>query len=255
MRGIKTFETKSFVFDGYTKDVDKKKGIVVAAWAGIGNIDLGRDKIMPGAFKKTIIERGPNGSKKIKHCLNHDLEKGLGMPLVMEERPSVLYVETQFANNTRAKDTLELYEIGYYNEHSIGYRLFPDKVKKIGDGEDAYYEIYEVFLYEGSTVPFGMNEHTPLYEVKSGKVFVEEVLEVEKKIDVLTSALRVSGMSDETYMMLERQKEEIKKKYREMILLHRKEPTPAVTQEDEPDHLMEKQIKEQIEKQIKKLLA
>ena len=55
------------------KGADEKKGIVEGYASIFGNIDSDKDMIMPGAFSKTITERGPGSAKpRIKHLWQHN---------------------------------------------------------------------------------------------------------------------------------------------------------------------------------------
>ena len=54
------------------KDVDTDKGTIKAYYSVIGNVDSDNDIVESGAGTKTIIERGPEGSDRIKHFKFHD---------------------------------------------------------------------------------------------------------------------------------------------------------------------------------------
>ena len=51
------------VLDGAIKDVDVQTGIVTGYFSVFGNLDSDGDIVLPGAFKKTIKENGPDSSK------------------------------------------------------------------------------------------------------------------------------------------------------------------------------------------------
>ncbi len=60
------------------KDVDTKQGIVSGYFAAFGNKDSDGDIITPGAFTKTIAERGPDSQQlRIRHLQDHDYTKAV----------------------------------------------------------------------------------------------------------------------------------------------------------------------------------
>lgn len=179
-------------------DVDVKNGIVTGYYAAFNNIDNGRDMIVPGAFTKTIAERGPNGKKQILHLLNHWSSDVLGKPSVLKEDLKGLYFETKIVSTTLGVDTLKLYEAGVYNEHSIGYRTIKYEVVNAGT-DDEYYKLIELKLWEGSTVPWGMNDETPFTGFKG----LNNPAELDKKRTALLKALKVEGLTDDTFSQLE----------------------------------------------------
>ena len=71
---------------GEVKDVDAKQGIVTGYFSVFGNKDSDGDVIVPGAFKKTLMENGPESEgKRIKHLLQHDVDRPLSKPNVLKE--------------------------------------------------------------------------------------------------------------------------------------------------------------------------
>jgi len=65
------------------KDVDAKKGIVTGYFSAFNIKDSDGDIIRPGAFKRSIDEWFPKG--RIKHLMNHDPSKPLGMLQILKE--------------------------------------------------------------------------------------------------------------------------------------------------------------------------
>ena len=50
------------VLNSALTDIDTKNGIVTGIWSAFNNIDYDDDIIRPGAFAKTIADRGPTGT-------------------------------------------------------------------------------------------------------------------------------------------------------------------------------------------------
>lgn len=117
--------------DGSILDVDSNKRVVTGYASKFGNIDLHGDMMMPGAFKKTLKERGVDGKNEIWFLHNHDSAKILGKPNVLKEDSQGLYFEAKIVDTTIGSDVLKLYEEGLINQHSIGFSTIKEsKVTK-----------------------------------------------------------------------------------------------------------------------------
>ena len=108
--------------DQSVKDVDTVKGIVTGYFSVFGNLDSDGDIVMPGAFKKTIKENGPDSPKpRILHLYVHDSYKPLAKPHVLKEDKHGLYFESLISQTQLGKDVIQLYQDKVLTEHSIGY--------------------------------------------------------------------------------------------------------------------------------------
>lgn len=177
------------------KDVDE--GIVSGYLAAFGNVDSDGDEIMPGAFKKTIQEWGPSGRKRIKHFMDHDNTKAVGVFLVLKEDDYGLYYESKAGDWTAGVDFYKMAKAGAITEHSIGFKTLK-KEKSI-----SHTKLIELKLYEGSSLQgHGANEFTPLmgwkslddmeayfdrmqYAIKNKTLSVDELIILEAKIQSL----------------------------------------------------------------------
>lgn len=170
------------------KDVDAKKGIVSGYFSAFNSKDSDGDIILPGAYKKTISERGPGGKGLIKWLLDHNREKLLGKLTELKEDDYGLAYTGQVGRHTLAKDFLLMVEDGLINQHSVGF--YPVKEKYDQDARVNY--ISEIKLLEGSSLQFlGANENTPTTSLKK----LEDALELCSKLDKF---IRSSNASDET---------------------------------------------------------
>lgn len=142
------------------KDADE--GIVSGYLSAFGNIDSDGDMIMPGAFKRTIQEWGPQGRKRIKHYLDHDNTKSVGVFTVLREDDYGLYYESKAGDWTNGIDFFKMVKAGAITEHSIGFRTLR---KEKAEGHT---KITEIKLFEGSSLQgHGANEFTPIMGFKS----------------------------------------------------------------------------------------
>ena len=137
-------QRSAFTWD--IKGVDET-GYIEGLAAGYGNVDFGGDKILPGAFSKSI--QGRNG---VPMLLFHDMNRPVGRWKEFAETEEGLVAKGKIT--TKTKDGGEAYELvkdGALAGLSIGY----DAIKKRMVGKVR--ELSELFLHEVSLVSIGMN--------------------------------------------------------------------------------------------------
>ena len=170
---------------GYTVKADTEQGILKAYVSifGIEDDSWMNDIIEPGAFKKTITERGPGGANKIRVLWMHQFREVIGRPLLLEEHsrdllPEVirekyplasggLYAETQLVMEVqRAREAFALYRDGAMDEWSIGFDPIDERFDEID--KRTIRRLREIKLWEYSPVTWGANPATATVEIKSG---------------------------------------------------------------------------------------
>lgn len=180
------------------KDLDVKSGIVTGYFANFNSIDSDGDRIVKGAFAKTIRENGPEGTQLIKHLLDHKKDKAVGKIQVLKEDEIGLYYESKAGRHTDGRDFLLMAEDGIINQHSFGFRIIKEQKKSDAN------EISEVAMFEGSSIQFlGANRNTPVTGIKSETDIIEE-------LGLLERAMRNGKYSDEAFLQIE---EKIKSLY------------------------------------------
>lgn len=141
-----------------------EKGIVTIAISRFDNEDLGGDIVRKGAFVKTFKE----GGDRIKHYIDHLMKQAynVGLPVKMYETDTHGVVES--ALNLEKQIARDLYaDYKFFNEHgkslthSFGYETIKGKARQRGE------EIFEVKMYEYSTVGLSMNPETPMLDLKA----------------------------------------------------------------------------------------
>jgi HK97 family phage prohead protease len=181
------YNYKSFNLE--VKDVDTKQGVVTGYFSAFGNVDSDGDIMMPGAFKRSIQDWGPEGKGRIKHLLNHDPSKPLGKIQVLKEDEYGLYYESKVGTHTLGKDYIKMIESGLIAEHSIGFKTLREQ--KSGDAN----QIHEVMLFEGSSLTaWGANEATPLLGMKN----MNNIEQIQDQIKSFEKFIRNSDVTDET---------------------------------------------------------
>ena len=187
------------VLDGAIKDVDVQTGIITGYFSVFGNVDSDGDIVLPGAFKKTIRENGPDSSKaRILHLYMHDPSKILSKPHVLKEDKHGLYFESKISETSLGKDVLQLYRDKVLTEHSIGYQI----VKREVDEKEETQKLVELKLWEGSTVSWGANMDALVSTVKTEGKDSHSWEILIKRLDALQSAVNGS-YTDETARQLE----------------------------------------------------
>jgi len=137
---------------------DDIEGRTFKGYASTYDKDLGGDVIAPGAFAKTLAERGA----RVKVLWQHS--EPIGRPVDMREDGKGLYVEAKISNTRLGDEALELMRDGVIDQMSIGYSVPQGKSEYQEDGTRL---IKELKLYEFSAVTFPMNEAAIITGVKS----------------------------------------------------------------------------------------
>jgi len=234
---MKNYKTKTLISE--ISDVDVKSGIVTGYFSAFNNVDKDKDMIVPGAFKKTISDRGPKGKNEIYHLLQHDIYQPLGKPRTLKEDNYGLYFETKIVPTSFGTDTLKLYAEGVYDRHSIGYiPIKEEKVYKEGTQDIEYYKLTEIYLYEGSTVTFAANDDAIGTGMKSMNK-EERIDAINDRMDKLLKALKVGDLTDDTYMRMEIELRQIQELYKSLVV-----DEPGVsTHDDEPMNYLRNNLK------------
>lgn len=169
------------------KDVDSKKMTVTGYFSKFGNVDSDGDIMMPGAFKRSIADWGPEGKQRIKHLMNHRPDMPLGRLAVLKEDSYGLYYESDLVKTTFGMDFIKMAEGGIITEHSIGFNTLTETKGSMGN------EIKDVKLFEGSSLTaWGANMDTPFLGFKSEM----DINELKQEIRIFEKFIRNTDASD-----------------------------------------------------------
>ena len=194
IRKLQQIDKKSMIynyksFEGNVKDVDSKQGIVSGYFSAFGMVDADGDIMMPGAFKRSIQDWGPEAKGRVKHLLNHDPSQPLGKILELKEDSYGLYYRSQVGSHRLGQDFIKMVESDLIGEHSIGFRTLREQ--KAAEAN----EIHEVMLFEGSSLTaWGANEYTPILGIKS----LSDYSKIQEQIKSFEKFIRNSDVTDET---------------------------------------------------------
>lgn len=222
--------------EGEITNVDVEKRIIMGYASKFGNVDLHGDMVMPGAFTKTITERGPGGKNEIWFLHNHSSDNPLGKPTVLKEDNYGLYFEAPIVDTRIGEDVLKLYEEGLINQHSIGFSTIKETFVE-GEGQTKpYYQINEVKLFEFSSVLWGANPETPFLGMKS-----LDANDLEDRFHKLYKQLKSGNLTDETYELLEIEYNFIKSEMFKLIKKSEKSEIVTTPEIVNPEELIQKQ--------------
>lgn len=171
-----------------SSDVDFQSRTVTGYFSAFNIVDSDKDIIRPGAFTKSIQERGPQsmGNRKIKFLHQHNINEPCGLIKQLFEDGFGLGHETEIENTPLGDIILERYKNGIYREHSIGFRYVEGKcewikmpIEGVLDSMADVFECKELNLFEGSVVTFGANSHTPFTGFKGSREELEKMINSE----------------------------------------------------------------------------
>ncbi len=216
------YNYKSFNLE--VKDVDTKQGVVTGYFSAFGNVDSDGDIMMPGAFKRSIQDWGPEGKGRIKHLLNHDPSKPLGKIQVLKEDEYGLYYESKIGKHNLGQDYIKMIESGLIAEHSIGFKTLREQ--KSGEAN----QIHEVMLFEGSSLTaWGANEATPLLGMKN----MNNIEQIQDQIKSFEKFIRNSDVTDETIDLCMLKVKQLAELIERMSSTKAVDETPAQQKEEE----------------------
>lgn len=132
-----------------------------------GNKDSYGDIVQPGAFKDTIADWDA-AKENLPVLWGHDMQdpfSNIGIVSKAEEDEKGLKVTAQLdLENPKAKQVYRLLKSGAVGQMSFAYDVIEGHQEKSGD--DAYYSLDKLKLYEVSIVPIGANQETEILAVK-----------------------------------------------------------------------------------------
>lgn len=188
--------------DFQLKEVDKASRKVRGYFSAFDKVDSYGDVVRKGAFAKTIMEQGPASTRpRIKHLMNHDVNKPLGKIAELTEDEYGLLYSSEIGSHALGEDFLKMAESGLITEHSIGYSVVKQNQlkdwKEAKDG-DAIWELVELKLYEGSSLTgWGVNQFTPLLPKA-----IKDTGKIADRIKSLEKFCRNTDATDETIELL-----------------------------------------------------
>ena len=132
-------------------------GEITALVSVFGNTDFANERVMPGAFTKSLANKLPKG------VWAHDWKQPIAKTLEGHETDKGLVIRALFNLDTqRGKEAFSDTKFGLM-EFSIGYSVVKDSIEE----KSGVRELHELLLHERSPVLVGMNPATELLTIKS----------------------------------------------------------------------------------------
>lgn len=165
-------------------------------WEGyastFGNTDSYGDIIEPGAFRKTIAERGPMGANKIKGLWEH--YQPFGVIESLNEDSNGLWMKGRASDTQENNDRLQYMADGVVDSMSIGFSIPEGKSWWEDDGGIwGIRHIEEIKLYEISVVMFPANELAAIAGMRKA-MEVDQLLKTIKPDDLLAELKGFEGI-------------------------------------------------------------
>jgi HK97 family phage prohead protease len=132
-------------------------GTFVGLASTYGNVDLGSDMVMPGAFTKTLAEKGG----QVPLLMGHDQRAPIGLATLTDSPQGLMVKGELVLEADGAKSAYALLKKGVIRGLSIGY----DTVKSVMAG--GVRQLSELKLWEISLTAFPMNPEAVVSGVKS----------------------------------------------------------------------------------------
>jgi len=194
------------------KDVDKAQGIVSFYIARFDNEDSDGDIMVKGAGVKSITERGPKGSNRIKHLKNHNTYHTPGKVLELFEDATGIVMVSKLSKTQLGKDTLIEYEEGIITEHSIGFQTIKEE-----KAENSANFLKEIKIWEGSSLnAWGANYNTPTIGMKT-LTPTEQLDKLNERMGKLVKFMKRAEISDDAFSTLEIELMQLKNAYNLLI--------------------------------------
>lgn len=128
------------------------------------SVDRGLDAVMPGAFRRSIAERGPGG---IKLLWQHDPRQPIGsIDQIFEDERGLFVKGRLLLDVQQAREALSLMRVGAMDGLSIGFRT----IKSRRDEIKGVRLLMDVDLWEVSLVTFPMQPEARVASFKSGGI-------------------------------------------------------------------------------------
>lgn len=152
-----------------------------------GEVDLGKDVIERGAFRRSIEERGASG---IRMLFQHDPAEPIGAWRTVREDARGLYVEGVLAPGVaRAQEVHSLMKTGALDGLSIGFQT----VRASGGGRSGIRRILEADLWEISIVTFPMLPSARVSDVKNARWFRDRDTELMRSMRKAARRMAATG--------------------------------------------------------------
>jgi uncharacterized protein len=171
-------------------DDSLEEGVFEAIVSVFGNVDSYGDRVMKGAFEKTLADWETSGDP-IPVYWSHrmdDPDYNIGHVLEAKETPEGLWVKAQIdLEGPKAQQVYRLLKGRRVTQFSFAYDVESYKIVKGADDETSVWELEQLKLYEVGPTPIGANQETELLAVKAAGHHAQRLAEGVKAGRVLSA--------------------------------------------------------------------
>ena len=164
------------------------RGEIEGHGSTFGNVDLGGDIVMPGAFKRSLAEHRKAGTMPQMFWM-HQPDKVPGMWTEMAEDDKGLWVKGVLADTALGREMRTLATMKAVRGLSIGYKTLPGGIDFDDDGNRL---LVEMGLWEVSMVSLAMN---PIARIEAAKARLSDLGEYVPTGREFERTLRRAGCS------------------------------------------------------------
>lgn len=147
-----------------------EEGVFEAIVSVFGNVDSYGDRVMPGAFTKTLADWAESGDP-IPVYWSHrmdDPDFNIGHVLEAKETTDGLWVKAQVdLEGGKGPQVYRLLKGRRVTQFSFAYDVMAYRIVKSSADADSVWELDELKLYEVGPTPIGANQDTELLSVKA----------------------------------------------------------------------------------------
>lgn len=155
-----------------------------------GNVDLGDDVVLPGAFKDSLEKHAAEGLPALMFWM-HQPDQVPGKWLEMTEDSKGLYVKGELADTQLGTEMRTLLNMKAVRGLSIGFQI-EDRQKDVSYDADGMRLLHKIDLWEVSLVSMAMN---PMARVTSSKSRLSNDGEYVPTVREFEKCLRDAGYS------------------------------------------------------------
>ena len=215
------------------KELDAKDTLADSGWiegysAAFNNVDQGGDRILPGAFRRTLQERLPQG--KVKLMLQHYAKGGsirelIGTVTQGKEDAYGLFSHAELSRVSVAQETRVKVLEGHVDGLSIGY--IPKAWEDVNENGEPVRNLKELAWLETTVTTIPMNELAVITGAK----------ELTGQVDVIVAgaaALKGRGLSELDHGLLEgalKQLDEAAKVLQELLVKPKSQAETSLSRE------------------------
>lgn len=166
------------------------EGVFEAIVSVFGNVDSYGDRVMPGAFEKTLTEWAASGDP-IPVYWSHrmdDPDYNIGHVLEAKETAEGLWVKAKLdLEGGKAPQVYRLLKGRRVTQFSFAYDVMAYRIVKAAEDAESVWELDELKLYEVGPTPIGANQETELLSVKAAAHHAQHLTEGIKAGRVLSA--------------------------------------------------------------------